>query len=353
MPDQLKRRDFIKKVSAGIILTGAATNSFAGPFIKSFSVLSKKNKPGNTGSNVALVKGHDRKGNMFEALKLIEEDIKKSIAGKQVVIKPNFTRVEKKDWLASTQVDSVRAFLEFLKPFYKKKVIITEGTGSNVSIDVPVKNYDYLSLKEDYDVEFYDLKQDTYSTVNFVDSRIHPMPLAVSDLMMNPDIYLVSAAVMKTHGLAVVTLGLKNILMAAPMNLGKGKSNRGRLHEDWGTDIKNPKYFNYNMLLMAQKCFPDLTLIDGFTGMQGNGPLFGDPIDVGVAIASTDTIAADRVGTDVMGHNFEDVAHLVYCADAKMGEGNITKINVLGNTIAECKKNFRPADDFQYAVLWK
>lgn len=347
MSDQLKRRDFIKRASAGIILAGA------GPFIKPFAVLSKRHKPKSNGQDVALVKGPDRKGNMYDALKLIEKNIRNSIGEKQVVIKPNFTRVEKNDWLASTQVDSVRAFLEFLKPFYNKKVIIAEGTGSGVSIDVPVKNYEYESLKKDYNVEFYDLRNDTYSVVNFVDSKIHPMPLAVSDLMMNPDIYLVSAAVMKTHGLAVVTLGLKNILMAAPMNLGKGKSNRGRLHEDWGKNSKDPKYFNYNMFLMAQKCFPDLTLIDGFIGMQGNGPLFGFPIDVGVAIASTDTIAADRVGTDVMGHNFEDVAHLVYCADAKMGEGDITRINVLGNTIAECKKNFKPADDFQYALQWK
>ena len=353
MSDQLKRRDFIKKVSAGIILAGAASDLWAGPVVKPFSVLSKKNKPKDTGPNVGLVKGPDRKGNMYEALKLIEKDIRDSIGEKQVVIKPNFTRVEKEDWLASTQADSVRAFLEIIKPFYKKKVIIAEGSGSNTPIDVPAKNFGYDSLKEDYDIEYYDLRNDTWSTVNFIDSKIHPMPLAVSDLMMNPDIYLVSAAVMKTHGLAVVTLGLKNILMAAPMNLGKGKSNRGQLHADWGKIIKDPKYFNYNMLLMAQKCYPDLTLIDGFTGMQGNGPLFGDPIDVGVAIASTDTIAADRVGTDVMGHNFEDVAHLVYCADAKMGEGNITRINVLGNTIAECKKNFKPADDFQYAVQWK
>ena len=43
--------------------------------------------------------------------------------------------------------------------------------------------------------------------------------------------------------------------------------------------------------------------------MEGKGPLFGDPIEVGVAIASTDCIAADRVGTDVMGHDFDKVGH--------------------------------------------
>ena len=351
MSTQVNRRNFIRKLSAGMLGTGIAMNAFAFTSRESNLVIpKKKNIYTGPGSNVALVKGANRKTNMYDALKLIEEDVKRSIGNKQVVIKPNFTRVKKEEWLAATHVDNIEALLEFLKPFYNKKVIIAEGCGDAQPISEPVKNFGYDKLKDKFDVEFYDLSKDDYSVVNLMDSNIQPMPILTSNLLMSPDTYVISAAVMKTHNLAVVTLGLKNILLAAPMNFGNGRSDRSKLHKD--PVSKDPRYFNYNMFMMAQHAYPDLVLIDGFVGMEGKGPLFGDPIEVGVAIASTDCIAADRVGTEVMGHDFNDVGHLVHCANAGMGEGDLTKINVLGDPVSICRKNFRKTDDWEKIRHW-
>ena len=74
---------------------------------------------------------------------------------------------------------------------------------------------------------------------------------------------------------------------------------------------------------------------------------------MGVAIASTDCIAADRIGTEVMGHDFNNVGHLVHCANANMGEGDITKINLLGDNLSNCKKNFKRTDDYDKIIHWK
>ena len=352
MSIQTKRRDFIKKISAGVVGSGFALNAHAfGGNKPNIIVPKRKTFKYNPNPNVGMVKGLDRKTNMYDALKLIEDDVKRSIGDKQVVIKPNFTRVKKKDWLASTHVDNIEAMLEFLKPFYTKKVIIAEGCGGAEPIEVALENFEYNKLAEKYDVGFYDLRNDNYSTVNLLDSDIQPMPIMTSNLLLDPNTYVISAAVMKTHNLAVVTLGLKNIVLAAPMNFGEGKNERGKLHKE--PMIEDPRYFNYNSFMMSQYAYPDLTIIDGFVGMEGKGPLFGDPIEVGVAIASTDCIAADRIGTDVMGHNFNSVGHLVHCANAKMGVGDITKINLLGDKVAACRKNFRKTDDYEKIIRWK
>ena len=352
MSAQSNRRNFIKKFSAGVLGSGIALNAYAFSGNKTnVFIPERKRIKYNPNPNVALVKGKDRKTNMYNALKLIEDDVRKSIGDKQVVIKPNFTRVKKEEWLASTHVDNIQAVLEFLKPFYKKKIIIAEGAGGAEPIEIPLENFGYYKLKEDYNVEFFNLCNDDYSTVNLLNSNIQPMPISTSNLMLNPDTYVISAAVMKTHNLAVVTLGLKNIVLASPMNFGRGKNERGKLHSK--PMMEDPRYFNYNMFMMSQYVYPDLTIIDGFVGMEGKGPLFGDPIEVGVAIASTDTVAADRIGTEVMGHDFSKVGHLVHCANAKMGEGDITKINLLGDTIANCRKNFRHTDDYDKIIRWQ
>ena len=136
MSTKTKRRDFIKKISVGVLGTGIAINAHAFGRNKSNVIVPKRKTFNyNPNPNVALVKGSDRKTNMYDALKLIEDDVKKSIGDKQVVIKPNFTRVKKEDWLASTHVDNVHAILEFLKPFYKRKVIIAEGCGGAEPIE--------------------------------------------------------------------------------------------------------------------------------------------------------------------------------------------------------------------------
>ena len=346
-----KRREFIKKFSAALIGSGVAVNAYASRD-KSSNIIVPKRKTFNYSPhpNVALVKGSDRKTNMYDALKLIEDDVKRSIGNKQVVIKPNFTRVVKKDWVASSHVDSVRPVLEFLKPFYKKKVIIAEGCGGAQPIREPVENYGYDKLEDEYDIEFFNMSKDSYSTINLVDRNIQPMPIRTSNLTLDPNNYIISAAVMKTHNLTVVTLGLKNLVLAAPMHFANGDNDRSKLHQN--PVAEDPRFINYNMFLMSQYVYPDLTIIDGFVGMEGKGPLFGPPIDVGVAIASTDTIAADRVGTEVMGHNFENVGHLVHCANAKMGEGDLTKINLLGDTISTCRKEFKRTDDWDKIRKW-
>ncbi|HYW47476.1 MAG TPA: DUF362 domain-containing protein [Bryobacteraceae bacterium] len=42
-------------------------------------------------------------------------------------------------------------------------------------------------------------------------------------------------------------------------------------------------------------------IVDGFEGMEGNGPASGTPVPHRIALASTDFLAVDRVGLECMG----------------------------------------------------
>jgi len=72
-----------------------------------------------------------------------------------------------------------------------------------------------------------------------------------------------------------------------------------------------------------------------------------------VAIASTDFLAADRVGLEVMGIRFEDVGYLQYCAQAGLGEGNLKKIELLGSSLDECRQKFALHPSFKRQLTWK
>jgi uncharacterized protein (DUF362 family) len=46
---------------------------------------------------------------------------------------------------------------------------------------------------------------------------------------------------------------------------------------------------------------PVLAVVDGIVGMEGDGPLFGTPVEHGVLAVSSDPVAADIICTGLMG----------------------------------------------------
>ena len=60
---------------------------------------------------------------------------------------------------------------------------------------------------------------------------------------------------------------------------------------------------NDTLYRMARWQAPDMSVIDGYQGMQGNGPLSGTAVNLGCAAASLDWLAADRVAVELMNIN--------------------------------------------------
>ena len=103
----------------------------------------------------------------------------------------------------------------------------------------------------------------------------------------------------------------------------------------WGSNRKPGSKESINQLFMAAvseeltiifihwhgSLHPHLSVIDGFEGMEGRwSKLRGTPVDPqDLRIASTDWLAADRVGIELMGIDFARVGYLNFCAEAGLG----------------------------------
>ncbi len=104
---------------------------------------------------------------------------------------------------------------------------------------------------------------------------------------------------------------------------------------------------------MAKLLHPDLSVIEGFEGMEGNGPNWGTPVDHRVCVAGTDWLASDRVAIELMGIDFANVGYLNYCADAGMGEGDLAKIEIIGEQIKDHIKSYKLNDNIEKQLIWK
>jgi uncharacterized protein (DUF362 family) len=114
------------------------------------------------------------------------------------------------------------------------------------------------------------------------------------------------------------------------------------------------RQMNYNIFLVAQRLVPNwgLAVIDGFEGMEGNGPVSGTPVPHKIAIVSTDFVAADRVAAETMGVNADWIGYLNYCGQFGVGQYDLAKIDVQEALIAQVKRPYRLHQDVDRQLKW-
>jgi uncharacterized protein (DUF362 family) len=113
-----------------------------------------------------------------------------------------------------------------------------------------------------------------------------------------------------------------------------------RGHGDgWGSDKQAVHQgfpmMNINLALLAARLRPHLSVLDGFVGMEGSGPVNGTPVPWGIAVAGTDPLAVDVLAAQLMGFDLKDVGYLNYCAQLGLGCADLAAIQVVGNTSAQ------------------
>lgn len=317
------RRSFMKKITIGA--AGLALGSQIVPDISN----AQNVIPGR--SDVSFITGTDRREMMYQVLKPLEKEIKQGIQNKQVIIKANLVGPDK---LCAPHVDALRGVLDFLTPIYKKRILVGDSTGRQypgpLSTFKHFEIHNYLTLPKEYNVKLVDLNDEPYTTMWIVDNQFHPFGINIINTFHDPDNYMISLTRLKTHDTVVVTLSVKNMVMGSPVNHYKRKAAAGRNEKSYMHN-GGPKGINFSMFLIAKKVRPQLSIIDGLVGMEGNGPTQGTAVEHGVALASTDMLSIDRIGVKLMGVNYDDIGYLNYCATAGMGQDDLSKIRIIGD----------------------
>ena len=339
------------KASSGLASSVPESNVADGSGAPSSAVVGPTIFPYAERSKVALTHGENRRKNVFDALVNIDPEVKAGLQRKKyVVIKPNNVSTEKQ--LASTHVDAINGILDYLATRFHGPVMVAESSAGDT-----LEGYDNLGyqplVKEwrSQQLSLVDLNREAkYETHTLIDYDLHITPVRLAARLFDPDAYVICCAVMKTHNAAVASLSVKNMTLGAPLHNPPGDGH-------WSDKRKyhvGIRQMQYNMLLTAQKMrrYWGATVIDGFEGMEGNGPTSGTPVNSRLAIASTDYIAADRVALEAMSVNSQWPGYLVYCAQMGLGQYDLSKIDISGATIASVQKKYRLHSDIDRELQW-
>ena len=183
-------------------------------------------------SAVALVHGEDRRRNVYNALVAIDDQVRPALKRKKYVfIKPNCVAV--KYQLGSTHADALRGILDYIVPRFRGPIVI--GDSSRDETRDAFDNFHYHRVLAEYrerKITLVDLnEEERFVPLQIVDRDLHAIPVRLAARLFDPDAFILGSAMLKAHDVAVATLSVKNLCLAAPLH-SLPKSRRALARQD-------------------------------------------------------------------------------------------------------------------------
>ena len=334
MPKNISRREFIKLSTAASL-----SLAFKYPALEEKSVVSIV-KIKNDKIDYAVERAIDLLGG-----------IKTITRGKnQIMLKPNLVAESP----TYTTKPSVVQTLAKLMKSAGKEVLIGEGSaaagGFNFKDEITyrTKRQDILDPMQNYifdQLGYTDLAQSMkIPLINLHSGDL--IDVAIANGLMFDKItlhrslteidMLCSVPMMKTHVLATVTLGMKNLIGLYPGTVYY--SVRSWLH-DRAAEKKSPGVA-FETLDMVRANKIGLTVIDGSMAMEGDGPTMGSLVKMDLIIAGTNPLATDMVAANIMGFNTNEIPTLVWAIKSGMRPTDVSEIEIRGERIENVKRKF-------------
>lgn len=250
--------------------------------------------------------------------------------GMKVAIKPNLVHKSKPEQCAVTHPAIVEAVARQVREL-GAEVVLAESPGGPYNQAVLRGVYAASGMAE--------AAERTGMTLNFDCServvkneqaavyREMPIltPLAQADVIIN-------IAKLKSHTLTVYSGATKNLYGAIP----------GLLKAELHFRFQSREAFSDMLVDIAEAVAPQLSIIDGVWGMEGEGPGTGDPKKMGVLLASASPYALDDAAAGLLGFDREEIPVLV----AAQKRGLLGEVQILGEAAERCRvENFVRASD--------
>jgi len=284
-------------------------------------------------ARVAIVKGPERKKNLLNAIKLIEPEIKKAIKEKNsraLFIKVNTTCF---DCLPSiTHPKALEAALEYFYPKFKEIII-----GDNSDAFKEEKNNPYFFLKKAFPkIKFSDLTE--FKAKKYSAEMIGGSKKKATVSLLPKEAFAISLALPKTHDYYVFTGCTKNMFGCTIKGRGYVHGLRMMQRVFLNNVIESNKFKDKNLVKALSASKADLHLMDAFTGMHGNGPVLGEQIRLGYAMAGLDGVSVDSIASKLF--SIEEVPYLKLLEKKGFGIEDTKKIELI-------KKGFKELDELK------
>jgi uncharacterized protein (DUF362 family)/Pyruvate/2-oxoacid:ferredoxin oxidoreductase delta subunit len=231
--------------------------------------------------------------------------------GMNVLLKPNLLSARTPEEAVDTHPEVVRAVGRLVKESGGKVSIGDSpgGYGKNIDEIFERSGMKRMAMEEGFEL------------LRFTTSRfIHGIPIARHVLECDS---MISIPKLKTHSITVLTAAIKNTYGTVTGLYKAECHSRSPREEDFVKIIA--KVYAIST--------PQLNILDGIVGMEGDGPAAGEPRAMNAVMAGEDAVAIDACVARMMGLSPLDVLTTKTAYAAGMGEADPSRIEIAGDPI--------------------
>jgi len=241
------------------------------------------------------------------------------LSGKRTAfIKPNLVIPTSPRTAVVTHPVVVEAIVNVLRRRGLTSISMGDGPGVGLDVESVFRATGYDKLAQRLGVELVNL-----NTAERRQKKWKYGELGVPTVALDADLY-VNVPKLKTHGYTTVTLAVKN---------HKGLLSEPDKKRDHQLGLHDP---------LAQHSLirpPDLVVLDGITGVEGDGPLHGRVVKSRVFAVGTNMLEVDFVAARLMGFDPMKIEHLRLARELGAGAPDP---EVLGSAPS---RDFKPANE--------
>jgi len=317
---KITRREFLEK-SAKVAVGAAASSlmlSGSGCYPEGERPVVSVVKIKNDNIGTAVEEAIDLLGGITEVAK-----------GKErIMLKPNLVAPVPE---ATTKLDVIKILAQMMKKA-GKEVLIGEGSAASPPFNVQgvevfrtkkrdildkmqqfvFDNLGYSELAQSLGISLVNLHSGEMVEVEVPDAFCFDK-ITLHRSLQDIDL-LCSVPMMKTHTLAQVTLGMKNLIGLYPGTVYQ--SVRGLMH-DLASEVE-PSGTAVAIVDMVRANKLGLVVVDGSMAMEGEGPTDGTLVKMDLIIAGTNPLATDMVAANCMGFKPHEIPTFTWANKAGM-----------------------------------
>ena len=315
--------------SAGIVVESLLTRPKPGFDRREFP------RPGSSPVAVLRASSYDQELEqlVMDGVRTVGVDVRR----KKVLLKPNLVEF-RASGVINTDPRLVAATAVAMRRMGAREVVVAEGPGHRRDTEAIVVASGLMDVLTDIDATFLDLNAAAVRKTLLRTRYTNLGQMWLPDAVLDADL-VVSMPKLKTHHWVGVTLSLKNCFGCVP----------GRIY-GWPKNVLHWHGVNESILDIATAVRPDLAIVDGIVGMEGDGPIMGRPKHAGVVVFSPDPVAADVTATTLMGLDPGKVGYLRE-AGRFLGQADLDRIEQRGEDVERHAVPFAPAPGFERLVL--
>lgn len=220
------------------------------------------------------------------------------IRGRSVLLKPNLVEPTVAAPHVNTHPAFVRAAAEVFRGWDAREVFVAEGQGHCRDTTFVLEQSGLEQVLDDDRIAFVDLNYDDVYSVTNRQGFTKLARLYLPQALRRAD-FVVSLPKMKTHHWAGVTLSMKNLFGVMP-----------GVCYGWPKNVLHHAGISQSILDINAAVRPNLAIVDGIVGMEGDGPIMGTPKPAHLVVMGTNLPAVDATCARLMGFDPQRIEHL-------------------------------------------